>query len=145
MREKGVLRSGSLSPSVSKPSGRWYIDPDGKLLYGGDHSLTIRRAREGMEIAYSVLKEMGGKQMTSPQAPINVTPRTGGSHKVGSCRAGQDPKNSVVNQYFESHDVENLLICDGSALPRTTTGNSGTPQASVTVFAAGRIVERHFS
>jgi choline dehydrogenase-like flavoprotein len=51
----------------------------------------------------------------------------------------------VVNPHFESHDVDNLLICDASVIPRVTTGNSGTPQASVTVFAAGRIVKRHFS
>lgn len=145
IREKGILRTGSLSPSNSKPSGRWHINPDGQLLYGGDHSLTIRRAKEGRAIAYEVLEKMGGKQISSVDTPVTITPRTGGSHKVGSCRAGIDPKESVVNQYFESHDVDNLLICDGSAIPRVTTGNTGTPQASVTVFAAGRIIKRHFS
>ena len=144
MREKGVLRTGSLSASVSKPSGRWYIDPDGQLLYGGDHSLTLRRVKEGMEIARGVLEQMGASQITSGQVPVNLSPRTGGSHKVGSCRAGVDPKTSVVNQYFESHDVDNLFICDACVIPRVTTGNTGTPQASVTVFAAGRIIERHF-
>ncbi|MDA2933852.1 GMC family oxidoreductase [Acidobacteria bacterium AH-259-D05] len=144
MREKGILRTGSLSPSVSKPSGRWYLDPDGKLLYGGDHSLTILRAKEGRQMAYEVLQKMGAKRISSPLAPVRITPRTGGSHKVGSCRAGVDPKESVVNPYFESHDVDNLFVCDGSAIPRVTTGNTGTPQASVTVFAVGRIIERHF-
>ena len=145
MREKGILRTGSLSPSVSKPSGRWYIDPDGQLLYGGDHSLTIRRAKEGRAIAYEVLEKMGAKKISSLDTPVTITPRTGGSHKGGSCRAGVDPKTSVVNQYFESHDVDNLLVCDGSAIPRVTTGNTGTPQSSLTVFAAGRMIERHFS
>jgi choline dehydrogenase-like flavoprotein len=145
MREKGILRTGSLSPSVSKPSGRWYIDPDGQLLYGGDHSLTIRRAKEGRAIAYEVLEKMGAKKISSLDTPVTITPRTGGSHKGGSCRAGVNPKTSVVNQYFESHDVDNLLVCDGSAIPRVTTGNTGTPQSSLTVFAAGRMIERHFS
>jgi choline dehydrogenase-like flavoprotein len=145
IKEKGILRTGSLSPSNSKPSGRWYIDPDGQLLYGGDHSRTIRRAKEGRAIAYEILEKMGGKQISSLDTPVTITPRTGGSHKVGSCRAGEDPKTSVVNQYFESHDVDNLLVCDGSAIPRVTTGNTGTPQASLTVFAAGRMIKRHFS
>jgi choline dehydrogenase-like flavoprotein len=51
----------------------------------------------------------------------------------------------VVNPNFESHDVENLLVCDGSVIPRVPSGPSGTPQAAVTVFAADRIIERHFS
>ena len=88
---------------------------------------------------------MGGKKISSLDIPVTITPRTGGSHKVGSCRAGVDPKTSVVNQYFESHDVDNLLVCDGSAIPRATTGNTGTPQASLTVFGAGRMIARHFS
>jgi choline dehydrogenase-like flavoprotein len=145
IREKGILRTGSLSPSNSKPSGRWYIDPDGKLLYGGDHSLTIRRVNEGREIARDVLREMGASQITPIDTPVVITPRTGGAHKVGSCRAGVDPETSVVNPSFESHDVDNLFVCDASVIPRVTTGNSGTPQASLSVFAANRIIERHFS
>jgi choline dehydrogenase-like flavoprotein len=145
MREKGILRTGLLSASVSKPSGRWYIDPDGKILCGGDHSLTIRRVEEGRQMAYEVLQKMGARKISSPPAPVRITPTTRGQHSVGSCRAGVDPKTSVVNPYFESHDVDNLFLCDGSVIPRTTTGNTGTPQASVTVFAAGRMIERQFS
>jgi choline dehydrogenase-like flavoprotein len=145
MREKMILHTGSLRPAISKPSGRWAFNADGEILFGGDHSLTIKRAKEGMEIAHSILKEMGPREITSIDVPVGFTPRTSGSHRVGSCRAGVDPKNSVVNQHFESHEVENMFLCDASVIPRVTTGNSGTPQASVTVFAAGRIVERHFS
>lgn len=145
MRKKGILRTGSLSPSNSKPSGRWYIDPDGTMLYGGDHGLTIRRVNEGREMARDILQEMGATKITPIDTPVTITPRTGGAHKVGSCRAGVDSSTSVVNQYFESHDVDNLLVCDGSVIPRVTTGNTGTPQASLSVFAASRIIERHFS
>jgi choline dehydrogenase-like flavoprotein len=56
-----------------------------------------------------------------------------------------DPETSVVNPSFESHDVDNLFVCDASVIPRVTTGNSGTPQASLSVFAANRIIEKHFS
>ena len=134
MREKGFLRTGSLAPGVSKPSGRWYIDPNGTLLYGGDHSLTIRRAKEGLQIARSVLEEMGASEITPTDIPVNLTPQSGGAHKVGSCRAGVDPKTSVVNPSFESHDVDNLFVCDGSVIPRAPTGASGAPQACVSVL-----------
>ncbi|MCH8016502.1 MAG: GMC family oxidoreductase [Acidobacteria bacterium] len=144
MREQGILRTGSLRLRVTKASGRWAMDPDGKLLYGGDHTLTLRRFREGTEKAQEILDRMGARRITVPPA-LKITPQTRGEHRVGSCRAGLDPETSVVNPYFESHDVENLLICDGSVIPRVPSGPSGTPQASITVFAADRIIERHFS
>ena len=118
--------------------------PGWKTSLWGDHSLTLRRVKEGSQIAREVLEQMGAAQIRSARIPSNLSPRTGGSHRVGSCRAGVDPKTSVVNPYFESHDVDNLFVCDGSAIPRVTTGNTGTPQASITVFAASRLIERHF-
>ena len=144
MKEKGILRSGSISMTVAKPSGRWQIGPDGKLIYGGDHRLTIQRLREGREIARGILEKMGARKIAGVDAPINLTPQTRGMHRVGSCRAGVDPKTTVVNLHFESYDVDNLLIGDASVIPRVNSGNSGTPQAAITVFAAGRIIERHF-
>jgi choline dehydrogenase-like flavoprotein len=50
-----------------------------------------------------------------------------------------------VNAFFESHDVENLLICDASVTPRGTTIGYGAPTATVASFAYRRIVARHFS
>ncbi|MBI2821409.1 MAG: GMC family oxidoreductase, partial [Acidobacteria bacterium] len=144
MREKGIFRTGSLNPAMAKSPGRWSIDPRGKLVYDGDHSLTIRRAKEGLAIAHEILKKMGARKITSIDIPVTFSRATGGSHLVGSCRAGIDPKTSVVNLDFESHDVDNLFICDASVIPRVTTGNTGTPQAAVTVFAAERIVQRRF-
>lgn len=145
MKEQGILRTGYLSPSVAKPSGRWVFTSEGRMEYGGDHGLTIRRAKEGLAMAREVLARMGAKRITPTDIPVRVNSGSGGAHKVGSCRAGIDPRTSVVNPFFESHDVGDLMICDGSVIPRVTTGNSGTPQASLTVFAASRMIQRHFS
>lgn len=106
--------------------------------------MTIRRAKEALEIAREVLQKVGARKITSIDIPIPITRETRGSHRVSSCRAGTDPKTSVVNPNFESHDVDNLLICDASVIPRVTTGNPGTHQAAVTVFAAARMVESRF-
>ncbi|MDA2935379.1 GMC family oxidoreductase, partial [Acidobacteria bacterium AH-259-D05] len=62
-----------------------------------------------------------------------------------SCRAGADRRNSVVNSDFESHDVENLLICDGSATPRNASRGFGSPIATFATYAAQRIVAKYFS
>ena len=144
IREKEIFRTGSLNPDVAKPSGRWSIDPRGQMVHGGDHSLTIRRAKEGLAMAHEILTKMGARRITSRGIPVNLNPRTRGQRLVGACRAGIDRKTSVVNPYFESHDVDNLFVCDNSVIPRVTTGTTGIPLATVAVFAAQRIVERHF-
>ena len=36
-------------------------------------------------------------------------------HELGTARMGNDPKTSVLNQYQQSHDVNNLLVVDGSS------------------------------
>ncbi len=69
----------------------------------------------------------------------------GNLHAMGSCRAGVDPKDSVVNPRFESHDVEGLLLCDGSVIPRSGSSWACIPIATVAAFASRRIVQDHFS
>ncbi len=144
MQEKDIFRTGSLNPNVAKPSGRWFMDPSGEMVYGGDHSLTLRRAKEGLAMAHEILTKMGARKITPIDIPVTLNSRTRGSRLVGACRAGIDPKTSVVNPYFESHDVDHLFVCDNSVIPRVTTGPTGVPLSTVAVFAAGRIVERHF-
>ena len=36
-------------------------------------------------------------------------------HELGTCRMGDDPKTSVLNQFQQSHDVKNLFVVDGSS------------------------------
>jgi choline dehydrogenase-like flavoprotein len=36
-------------------------------------------------------------------------------HELGTARMGEDPKNSVLNQFQQSHDVKNLFVVDGSS------------------------------
>ena len=38
-------------------------------------------------------------------------------HAMGSCRMGENPKNSVVDSFGESHEIKNLFVCDSSILP----------------------------
>jgi choline dehydrogenase-like flavoprotein len=39
---------------------------------------------------------------------------SGGQHQAGTCRMGNDPKTSVVDQYCRVHDVDNVYVIDGS-------------------------------
>ena len=97
--------------------------------------------KQGREIGREIFKKMGAKEILEDREVTG----TSFNSNTGACRAGTDRKNSVVNAFFESHDVENLLICDASATPRGTTIGYGAPTATVASFAYRRIIARHFT
>jgi choline dehydrogenase-like flavoprotein len=59
-----------------------------------------------------------------------VADATSAGHLMGTCRMGNDPKNSVVNRYHRAHDVPNLFIVDGSSFV-----TSGRNQPTCTIQA----------
>ena len=58
----------------------------------------------------------------------NVTP----GHNLGTAKMGNDPQNSVVNKFGQSHDIPNLFIIDGSVF---TTSTGVNPTATVCALA----------
>ena len=44
-------------------------------------------------------------------------------HELGTARMGDDPKESVLNQFEQSHDVKNLFVVDGSAFVNASCQN----------------------
>jgi choline dehydrogenase-like flavoprotein len=40
-----------------------------------------------------------------------------GIHEMGGARMGSDPKQSVLNQFQQSHDVKNLFVMDAAGFP----------------------------
>jgi choline dehydrogenase-like flavoprotein len=67
-----------------------------------------------------------------------------GAHAMGTCRMGTDRRNSVVNEFGQSHDIKNLFICDtsvfvtGSGLNPTLTAMAIASRAAEHVVSAGR-------
>lgn len=58
-------------------------------------------------------------------------------HPCGTCRFGDDPATSVVDQYNRAHEVENLYVVDASFFP-----SSGGTNPSLTIAAnALRVAE----
>ncbi len=47
------------------------------------------------------------------------------AHLVGGARMGSDPATSVVDRFGRTHDIDNLLVCDGSILPTQSSANPG--------------------
>ena len=55
-----------------------------------------------------------------------------GTHLLGTCRMGSDPKTSVVDRFHRSHEVKNLFICDGSSF---VTSGRGQPTMTIQALA----------
>jgi choline dehydrogenase-like flavoprotein len=54
------------------------------------------------------------------------------SHLFGGCRAGSDPRTSVVDPYLKVHGTEGLHVMDASVFPTNTGVN---PQHSIMAIA----------
>jgi len=80
-------------------------------LSGHRHPQDAVTAKFIAERAQDWLHEAGAIK-TWPRLPgLDLS---GGQHQAGTCRMGNDPKNSVVNAHCQVHGVDNLFVVDGS-------------------------------
>ncbi|RXT08203.1 GMC family oxidoreductase [Ammoniphilus sp. CFH 90114] len=69
-----------------------------------------------------------------------VVPDT--AHLMGGCRMGDDPFQSVVNSYGQSHDIDNLFICDASVFVTSGAGNPTNTVMAIALRTADYIKEK---
>jgi choline dehydrogenase-like flavoprotein len=65
---------------------------------------------------------------------------SGVSHQSGTCRFGQDPKESVLDLHCRLHDVDNVYVVDTSFFP-----SSGAVNPALTVIANALRVGHHLN
>jgi choline dehydrogenase-like flavoprotein len=81
-------------------------------ISGNVHPHTFEIGDIQAQRAAAWLKEAGAIHTTlSAGHPDSVS---AGQHQAGTCRMGNDPRNSVVNKYCQIHDVDNVFVIDGS-------------------------------
>src|SRR5690606_2396815 len=44
------------------------------------------------------------------------------AHMMGGCRMGDDPDDSVVNSFGQTHDIPNLFVCGASVFVTSGAG-----------------------
>jgi len=144
---KAITRYGSISIGLTKPPTHvkgWVDLETGGHNYPGDDYID-QRLRVAQGIAIEVAKKMGCKVSLKFPKTFQGGYPSAGLHTNGTCRAGSDRKNSVIDQNFEAHDVKGLFIADASSYPRAVSSNSGLATATMGAFAARRIAKNHFS
>src|SRR4051812_39299801 len=114
----------TLDPKVKDARGL----PVGRITYEWGEN-DIKLAGAARDKAVEMMRASGAKKVI---VGLNY-----GAHAMGSCRMGNDPKESVVNSYCQSHDVKNLFICDTSVF----VSGSGVNPTLTAMAIAERSVE----
>lgn len=80
--------------------------------------------------AAEMMEAAGAKNIVPYQVPNRVPGY--GIHEVGVARMGKDKKTSVLNQFQQAHDVDNLFVMDGSCF---TSGACQNPTLTIMALA----------
>jgi choline dehydrogenase-like flavoprotein len=112
------------------------IDPDLKDAWGipsirttyKDHPDDLAFARFLQDRSFEIMDAAGAKKIWRE----DVSESNFAVHLLGTCRMGNDPKNSVIDKYHRTHDVRNLFLCDGSSF---VTSGRGQPTMTIQALA----------
>ena len=69
-------------------------------------------ARDAVDTSIAVAEAAGFEVLSKNYDP---NPPGYSIHEIGTCRMGDNPKQSVLNKWNQSHDIKNLFVVDGSS------------------------------
>ena len=95
---------------------------------------TRKLIAHGLMQARRVLEEAGAHRVIENRHVANA-----GFHLMGTARMGEDPVRSVVNQYGQAHDADNLFVIDGSVFV-TSGGVNPTPTIQAVALRAAEYI-----
>ena len=98
----------SLDPNVKDPWGL----PAMRITFDF-HSDDVRNMHFLLDRQMEILEAAGARQAWPDTSDDSLLPH---NHLLGTCRMGDDPKQSVVDRHHRAHDVPNLFLVDGSSL-----------------------------
>jgi cholesterol oxidase len=110
-----------------------------RRLPGGNVALTTEQDREhpnpvGIPVAYEAARwfaeKMGGTPQSGTTEGILAIPST--AHILGGAAIGADPQSGVIDAQQRVFGYENLLVCDGAAIPANIGVN---PSLTITAMA----------
>lgn len=149
LREKfgQVLSLSGIAESHTHPKSFIDLDPAIKTrhhqpaarIHSYIDEMTIKRIRFMAEMCRDILKHAGTTDIFEEFSSYDIF---SSSHVFGTCRMGNEPESSVVNQWCQSHRWNNLYILDGSVFPSSGGGESpGLTIQAVTLRAMKKLHE----
>lgn len=113
------------APSLPSPTNYLDLDPKvtdrygmpvARLHFKWDENV-LQMWEHSKQVIAELIRAAGGVYESSAPEP-NMP---GWSlHETGTCRMGDDPRHFVTNRFGQTHDVENLYVCDASVFPSPT-------------------------
>ncbi len=122
----------TLDPELTDSDGI----PAPKITYRVSEN-TWKMIAHGEDRAEEALLAAGAKQILGKGAK-RVWWRAGW-HQMGTCRMGNDPERSVVNDWGRSHDVKNVFIVDGSIFVTSAAVNPTSTIQALALYIGDRI------
>jgi choline dehydrogenase-like flavoprotein len=122
--------------SLPVPTNSVTLDPQLKDAWGQpairvtyrDHPDDLANARFLRERTVEIAEAAGAVRVT--RGP--VAEQSFSMHLLGTCRMGNDPRDSVIDRYHRTHDIRNLFLCDGSSF---VTSGRGQPTMTIQALA----------
>ena len=123
---------------LPRPDNRVTVDDARTDRYGvplmkidvtfGDNEM--RMVRHMHEVADEILHTAGAE--TVPSSPDRHDPPGAAIHEHGTVRMGDDPARSVLNRFNQLHEVDNVLVVDGSSF---TSASEKNPTLTILALA----------
>ena len=94
-------------------------------------------ARDAVDTSIALAEAAGFEVLSKNYDP---NPPGYSIHELGTCRMGNDPKSSVLNQWSQSHDIKNLVVVDGASFV-----SSGWQNPTMTIVALAMRASEHLA
>jgi choline dehydrogenase-like flavoprotein len=93
-----------------------------------------------MAVSAGEMMEASGAKNISTYAHEDRVPGFG-IHEMGSARMGSDPKQSVLNQFQQTHDVKNLFVMDAAGFPSGACQNPTLTIMAMAVRSTDHLID----
>jgi choline dehydrogenase-like flavoprotein len=146
-----AMKVGNTVHDLPVESNRVDLDPTVKDAWGmpvarithRSHPNDIALAKWQVDKNAEIL-QVAGAHKTIP-VYLDQGHSTGNScHQHGTARMGTDPSRSVLNEWGQAHDVDNLFVLDGSGFP-TATGVNPTLTIMANAWRCAEYIDEVYS